>query len=171
MADPTPQKQTVASPAQAEAPKPERRRIPMSTPMQKLQVPELVGFYLHWFRNDNVHRALQAGYEFVDCKEINMNPINIGAAREVSGSSDLGTRVTLVNGTDEHGNAIIAVLMKLPVELRTKDEAEMNARNAQQIEGIFRGEPIGTHGDQSHRYVHTAVMNRPVRKAAKVGPR
>jgi hypothetical protein len=31
---------------------PERKRIPMAVPVQKLSVPDIPGYHLHWFQGD-----------------------------------------------------------------------------------------------------------------------
>ena len=61
----------------------ERQRIPMSLPMQKLAVPELEGYHLHWMlgTTTRINQALRAGYEFVDPSEVDV--VNTGLADEI----------------------------------------------------------------------------------------
>src|SRR5450631_3311015 len=81
-----------------------RKRIPMSTPQQRMQVADLPGYHLHWFLESRVPRALQAGYEFVEDSEVNVNQKGAANKGDVSGNTDLGTQVRVIAGIGENGN-------------------------------------------------------------------
>lgn len=147
-----------------------RKRIPMSVPQRKLEVPKLPGFVLYWFRESNVPRALQAGYEFVDATELPVNQHNVATDKGISGNQDMGSRIRLVGGLTEQNDAIYAVLMKIKEEYWNEDHAEMARLNAQMLENIFGKEQIlGSESlsqtDKEQRYVKTALFSRPARKA------
>jgi len=179
MSTTTPEVQTKPSPAAAPtaakaAVQATRQRIPMSVPMQKMQVPELPGYYLHWFREENVPRAAQAGYEMVKRDEVSLNPLDVGSSRSVDGNTDLGSNVTFVSGTNEHGQPQRAVLMKLKQEFRDEDQKLADERNARILRAIFAGEAVGKPGDpvpgseEGTTYIKQALFNRPTRKVKKI---
>ena len=118
----------------------EATRVPMSVPQMRLEIPAIPGFHLHWFLGRNVPRAQQAGYEFVQPDEVALNQLGIAADREASGSSDMGTRVSVVAGGFVEGNneAERLYLMKLRQEWRDKDVAALEARN-ELIAAALRG--------------------------------
>lgn len=178
-AAPTPaSKPSPASPPPAEAQKadlPQRRRIPMSVPIRRLEVPELAGFHLHWFRESNVPRAQQAGYEFVSDDEVMVNSRSVASNSELTGNADLGTRIRVHSGVTELNHPEYLVLMKLPEHFWEEDRAAYDALNAKKLQGIFVNEQIQDSGDnpvsgddRALRYVKTAVFNRPTRKARSV---
>jgi hypothetical protein len=150
-----------------------RKRIPMSVPVRKLEVPEMEGWHLHWFLEKNIPRALQAAYEFVDFQELPINSTGLG--QDVSeGSADLGDRVRVLSGTNEHSHPEYLVLMKLPEEFWLEDRKKIDELNAARMGSIFRGEKIldseehqVSRDDQELRYVKTALFNRPTRKVTK----
>lgn len=118
----------------------EATRIPMSVPRQRLAVPEIPGFHLHWFLSQNVHRAIQAGYSFVEDDEVDV--MNSGVADDAasSGSTDMGSRVSrfaggLVQGTTEPQRLY---LMKLPQEWRNADMKKLEEMN-ERIAAALRG--------------------------------
>jgi hypothetical protein len=154
-------------------PKPEevkqaRKRVPMSVPISKLAMPDLPGWHLHWFKELNVARALQAAYEFVDADEL---PNGMVIAGSVSGNADLGSRIRVHAGVNEHSGPEYLILMKLKEEYWLEDRKAIDEAAAVRMSGIFRGEAIldspdhrVESDDRALRYVKTALMNRPVRK-------
>src|SRR5690348_4267277 len=64
----------------ANAPEKRRRapRVSMANQRQRLQVPDIAGYRLYWFKDENVPAAIDAYYEFVKRDEISLNPIGIG---------------------------------------------------------------------------------------------
>jgi hypothetical protein len=170
----------MANPANSGEEKGKRKRIPLSTPQLRLEVPEIPGYKTYWFREINVPRALQAWYTFVDEKEIPLNQRGIGTDTQISGSNDLGSNVSITHGVDEKGNPDRLVLMKIQLEYWLEDQKTIAERNASTLETIFRGEKILTESgeradDQNARYVDPdrtsfrgrALFQRPVRKTAR----
>ena len=155
----------------------ERSRIPMSLPQQKLAVPDLPGFHLHWMMGtpSRIAQARKAGYDFVDASEVDV--VNTGLADDLSksGSTDMGSRVSLVAGstTGEDGQEQRLYLMKLPNEFWDADQAALEDRN-EQIAATLRGGNVdaGEGGDSSNRYIPDAqrknvanLFNRKTRRA------
>lgn len=159
------------NPANPAEPRP-RRRIPMSTQERRLEVDPLPGFHLHWIRETNVPRALDAGYELVDAKEVHINNTHTyGGLKAAGGNTDLGSNVSVVadRATGER-----LILMKLREELWLEDREVIDNRHAQIMGGIFSGEtiikPDGTPGPKdSTTYVSRALFNRPTRKIRLMG--
>ena len=153
------------------------KRIPFSTPDRKLEVPAVDGYYLHWFADRNVDRAMQAGYEFVNRSEVTLNQVGLGMAKSVSGNSDLGTRVSLIGTVQSaDGPAERIYLMKIREEWRREDQLAIEKCNAEIIGAVFEGEAIvgkdGTiHQIGTAEYVKQAelkvpLLNRTTRKAS-----
>ena len=156
------------NPANAPA-KTERKRIPMSVPQRKLETTEIPGYHLYWFRDENVPRAVQAGYEFVQDNEIQLNQLGVGSSKDISGNSDMGSRVRVISGTSADGSAEHLTLMKIRQEWWDEDRKAIEERNASVMSAIFRDEQIlGSEKvspeEQGARYVKTALLQRPVRK-------
>lgn len=157
-----------------------RRRIPMSVPQQKLQVDDLPGYHLHWFHDRNIQRALAAGYEFCDDREVIINQKNVATDTTISGNASMGTRVQVSAGesTNEH-----LTLMKLPIEFWREDQAALREKNTSTLSAIFRGEVINqgpngqsgaTDDDRALQYVDTKrtsikgpLFLRPTRKSIR----
>ena len=152
---------------------PRRRRIPMSTPSRRMEVPEMPGYRMYWFRESNVPRALQAGYDFVNKEDVKLLNLPIASHPGGDGNTDLGTNVSIVAGTTEHGQPERAVLMKIPLEWFQEDQLEIAKKNAQQLESIFSGEVTVGDGGKINEKGHlvyvdkprTSLMGRPIRKA------
>ncbi len=151
-----------------------RKRIPMSVPHQRLQVPEIPGYHLHWFLEKNVPRALQAAYEFVEDSEVPVHQRGVATSGEISGSADLGSRIRILSGVSELAHPEYLVLMKLREEYWQEDRAEIDKQNAIRMGGIFRGEQIlnergeaesATSDPKRYSTVSASgVFNRPTRK-------
>lgn len=156
------------NPATKAAPKAERKRIPMSVPQRKLEVPEIPGFRLYWFLETNVPRAQQGGYEFVDDKDVSLNQFNVGIDKGLSGNSDLGSHVSIFGGRDEQGKPMRLILMKIRQDWFDEDQKVIADRNAAVMGAIFQKEAImgegGAPEDRAQRYVKTALFQRPTRK-------
>jgi len=146
-----------------------RKRIPMSTPHRRLEAPDLPGYHLYWFKDSNIPRALQAGYEFVDDKEAPLNQLNVGNDKTISGNADMGSRVRVIAGTAEGGGVEHLTLMKIKEEFWLEDRKAIDARNADVMSAIFREEQIAgsdkaSPADRGTSYVKTALFQRPTRK-------
>lgn len=110
----------------------EMKRIPLSLPVQKLEVPEIPGYHLHWFRGTSarIQQAQRAGFEFVKPEEVKLNNLALGGDASKSGNSDMGDRVSVVAGDiDDQGQAVRLYLMKQPMEYYLQDKALLQQRN------------------------------------------
>ena len=138
-----------------------RKRIPMSVPQRKLEVPDIAGYRLYWFLESRVERALQGGYEFVDNREVTPNQRGIGTSGDVSGNSDLGSRVSVVSGSGQDGQPERLVLMKIKQEWFDDDQQILADRNKQIEDTIKRG-GIGSEQeearDKANRYLKSSKM-------------
>jgi hypothetical protein len=148
-----------------------RSRVSMATQRQRLQVPDIPGFRLYWFKDENVPAALDAYYQFVKRGELSMNPIGIGSSVDQDGNTDLGTNVTIVAGSNALGTPVRLHLMKLALEYYREDQQMVEQRNMSIMEAIF-GDEAKTF-DRSGQlremndleYRGKALFNRPKRKA------
>lgn len=162
----TPEQNPANTPTVAEAPA--RRRIPMSTPRRKLEVPEIPGYHLYWFVDRNVQAAIQAGYDFVNINEVPVNSFNVANPVTANGSTDLGDRVRILGGTAEGGGAENLWLMKIREEWYLEDRKELEKVNARIVQAIFTDEDIlgedgqQTETDKNLRYVKSASMQKPI---------
>jgi hypothetical protein len=155
-----------------------RRRIPLSTAVQKMTVPAIDGYYLYWFKESNIPSALDAGYEFVNRDEHHLAQVGLAADKSTSGNTDLGTRVSIMGNlySSPTGGPERTYLMKIRQAWRDEDRAEIDSKNATIMSAIFGKEALvyGAEGTVRERsgteYVRTALFQRPVRKA-KIGNR
>lgn len=155
--------------------KAQRRRIPMSVPTRKLEVPDLPGYHLHWILESNIPRALAAFYDFVDRNEVPLHNHDIAGDSLQDGNRDLGSRVSIPAGVNAQGHPETLVLMKLEEHYWREDQQEISRSNAARLGAIFRGEQIITQDgeradDKSLRYVdkertRAALFQRPSKKA------
>lgn len=136
---------------------PERKRIPMSVPVQRLAVPDVPGYHIHWFMGteERIARALEAGYEFMDETETVMNDAGLGGTSTRTGNTDMGSRVSVIGGTEigRDGQPVRLVLMKLRQEWYEEDQKLVQARNDQVVAKLLGGMQEGGGHDPSHRYV------------------
>lgn len=141
----------------------ERKRIPMSVPVQRLETAEIPGYHLHWFLStgERLQRALDGGYEFVDEREIKINNVSLGGDSAISGNTDLGSRVSVVSGQEvgKDGQPTRLILMKIKQEWWEEDQKQVEARN-DKVRRSLLGGMIGAEndrpGDTQHRYVDNA---------------
>ena len=152
----------------AEALQTERTRIPMSVPVQSLEVREIPGYHLHWFLGTpaRIQRALDAGYEFVDENEIVPNAVGLGGNSAVSGSTDLGSRVSKVSGQEvgKDGQPVSLMLMKIKLEWWEADQQLVEDRNTQIRDALLGGMIGAEHdapGDAQHRYIDKSRSTVP----------
>jgi hypothetical protein len=146
------------NPANAEGERTERTRIPMSVPRQKLSVPDIPGWHLHWMLGtpERLAQAKQAGYVFVDSEEVEVTNTSIADGSEVHGSTDLGSRVTLVAGGDmeSNGQPVRLVLMKLRQEWWEADQRKLEEKSDQLAQQLRSGSiNAGSDPDAAQRYV------------------
>jgi hypothetical protein len=149
-----------ASPPKGDA---ERKRIPMSVPVQRLEAPEIPGYHLHWFTGspERLQRAIDGGYEFVDEREMKINNVSIGGESTRSGNTDMGSRVSVVSGQEvgKDGQPTRLILMKIKQEWWEEDQKLVEGRN-EQVAAALRGGLMGAEkdapGDTRLRYVDKA---------------
>ena len=147
-----------------------RKRIPMSVPKAKLSVPEIAGYHLHWINDyaGRVAQAHQGGYEFVSEEEALVNSFSLGTASDLSGNTDMGSRVSVVVGKNEDGTALRAYLMKIRNEWFVEDQAVAQERVEAVDQQIKRGR-VGSEADKNksdtaNRYVRTADISQSSRR-------
>ena len=142
------------------------RRIPMSAPQAKLATPSIPGFHLHWLNDvpGRINQAIAGGYEFVAPEETFVNDRNPGSPSVVSGSSDLGSRVSVVVGSDDKGNEIRAYLMKIRNEWYEQDQQASQGR-VDQIDNAMRQSKRNTYDkpDENLRYTKTVDLRSSIR--------
>jgi len=137
----------------------EASRIPMSAPNQKLAVPEIPGYHLHWHLGRNVPRALQAGYTHVTQSDgIEVANTGLADAKSAVGSTDLGSNVSILAGSDVGPDMEPErlYLMKIPQEWWEQDQKALLNRNesiAQQLRGGTVGAERDQAGDRNKRYI------------------
>jgi len=140
----------------------EATRVPMSVPQLRLELPPIPGYHTHWFLGRNVPRALRAGYEFLTEEDADVVQKGIANDRETSGSTDMGSRVSIFAGGLVEGTAEPERLyaMKLRQEFRNKDIAALEAVNERVAAALRGGQnvtragaPEETDADRSRRYM------------------
>jgi len=156
----------------------ERKRIPMSVPVQRLETADIPGYHLHWFTSspERLQRALDGGYEFVDEREMKINNVSLGGDSAVSGNADMGSRVSVVSGQEigKDGQPTRLILMKIRQEWWDEDQKQVEARNTKVRDSLLGGMIGAEHdqrGDAQHRYVdktRTQIPEffKPKRKSA-----
>lgn len=144
-----------------------RQRVPLSVPRAKLAVPEIPGFHCHWFVNSEARilAAQQAGYDFVRKDETLVPNHSLATGdEEATGGTDLGSRVTVVSGeTNESGQAVRLVLMKIPLEWRNEDMKAREAQSDKLVEALRAGkagDSMQAGADLTNRY--TSASNRNI---------
>ena len=142
----------------------ERKRIPMSVPVQRLEAPDIPGYHLHWFTSspERLSRAVDGGYEFVDEKECGINNTSLGGTSTRTGNTDMGSRVSIVSGQElgKDGQPMRLVLMKIKLEWYEEDQKLVEGRNQKVVNTLLGGMATGA-GDTSHRYVDQARTQIP----------
>lgn len=155
-----------ASPANGDLELPKGYR-PMSVGMRRLEVPEKPGWHRHWFRGNpsNLARAHQAGYRFVDPEDTDLNDFDL-AGGEGNGSTDMGTRVSVISGDDAGtaGQAGRLYLMECPEALYQYSQGLVRENNDATVEAL-RGGTVGagqggeSRVDQQKRYTRDIASN------------
>jgi len=149
--------------------KAERQRIPMTTAKRKLELPDIPGYHVQWIygSGDRIRQALNAGFEFVDQSEVDMNNFDLGGDAKHSGNTDLGTRVSVIAGGMFEGDKQAAVLyaMKQKKEYYDEDQRLVQRRNDSVADALVgnlasgqigrgaEGSPSETAEDASLRFV------------------
>lgn len=146
-----------------EARKPDFKRIPMSVPQQKLQVPDIPGYHLHWMlgTRERIAQAQRAGYTFVQSDEVNVAPVGIGSGPEqASGGTDMGSLVSHVagGGANEQGQPTRLILMKIPEQFWQEDQKLLEQQSDRLAQALQSGQMSAaeageTAQDRNLRYV------------------
>lgn len=149
------QRQANPSDASNLAPAAERKRIPFDGPTLKLAAPEIPGYVLYWFLDSpgRIERALQAGYEYVDESEVQVNNRTLGSGVLENGSADMGTRVSVIAGgrdVDSRGNATKHYLMKIKEEWWREDQ-EAKLGPGSRLDGVRKALLAGMLGREGQR--------------------
>lgn len=143
----------------------ERKRIPMSVPVQRLSVPDIPGYHLHWFKGtpDRLDRALQGGYEFVDEAETSVSDVGLGGTSTRTGNTDMGSRVSVVGGSEvgNDGQPVRLVLMKIRQEWYEEDQKLVEQRNDAVVNSVLGGRQESGGHDASNRYVDRSRTSIP----------
>mgnify|MGYP001605819837 FL=1 len=147
----------------------ERKRIPMSVPVQRLEAPDIPGFHLHWFLGtaERLQRALDGGYEFVDEREMKINNVGLGSDSARSGNTDMGSRVSVVSGQEigKDGQPTRLILMKIKQEWYEEDQKLVDDRNERVASalrgGLIGGDKAADRGELGMRYVDKARTQMP----------
>ena len=135
---------------------PARKRRPLSAPMRKMELPTIPGFHIHWINDypGRLEQAQDGGYSFVERAEVVMNDRG-----PTPTDSDLGSRVSMVVGSNADGTALRAYAMKIKQEWYDEDQAAIQAHNDHIDKTIRRGQQQ-VEGEKTEdarqRYVKTA---------------
>lgn len=146
----------------------ERKRIPMSVPQRKLEAPEIPGYVCYWMLGtpSRLQQAERAGYEFVDEKEVMINSTTLGNAADISGSTDMGSRVSIGAGEQvgTDGQPVRLYLMKIRKDWYAESQAIAEQRN-DSIADALRGGKLGSEkdarGDTAMRYIDPSRTKIP----------
>jgi hypothetical protein len=138
---------------------------PMNSAVLKLEVPQRDGYHRHWFRGtpERISRARQAGYRFVEAEDLGddaVNSFDLAGDSDSAGSTDMGSRVSVISGDDIAGNGQPSrlYLMECPLEYYEAGQKVLADRN-EGVASALRGGKIGaghdgeTVYDQNNRYL------------------
>lgn len=142
----------------------ERTRVPMSLPVQKLAVPDIPGYHLHWILGNpaRIQQALRAGYEFVDEAETDITNTGLADDAQSSGNTDLGSRVSVTaGGSGEDGQGNRLYLMKLKNEWYEADQKAYEAQSEKTAAQLRGGQDMGVnpHGSEQRYIPESARKN------------
>lgn len=164
--------------ATRDTPAAERKRIPMSVPVRRLEVPNIPGYHLHWFTSDpqRIARAKAGGYDFVTEDEMQLAQGGLGSVSTHSGNQDLGSHVSIVSGRNEEGQTERMILMKIKQEFYEEDQLLLEARNQSVADSLNSGTTgqagAADKGEQGFRYVDKSRTKIPeMFRNKKVAPK
>lgn len=138
---------------------------PMNSASLKLEVPIREGYHRHWFRGtaERIARAQQAGYRFVDPDDIGDAVYNSDLAGDVKsgGSTDLGSRVSVISGddVDSNGQPGRLYLMEVPQELYDISQKVLDDRN-ESVAGALRGGMMGSEQDVNRHDTNSRYLTK-----------
>lgn len=119
-----------------------RKRVPFSANRKRLQVDsKFPGFKIRWFndQDDRLSRAEDAGYEYVNRKEVGQ----VGDKDISNGNTDVNSKVSRVVGRTRDNQPIRAYLMKIREEYWKEDQAAKAEINGRVDEAIRAGKAGG----------------------------
>lgn len=140
----------------------QRTRIPMSVPRQKLAVPDIPGYHLHWMLGtpERLDQAKKAGYVPVEADEVDVTNTSLADGDASSGSTDMGSQVSIVAGgdTDRQGQSVRLILMKIKQEWWDEDQKLLEKKSDDLVttlrSGAINAAQAGeTQADARLRYV------------------
>lgn len=140
-------------------------QVPFTALQRRLAVPPIEGFYLHWFLDENIPKAKQAWFDFVDPKEVRTVDRSIGGRTAGTNGEDLGgARVSQIGGKDENGQAVQLTLMKIPLEFFFRGQRILAERNLAMVQQVFHKKapvmsPAENQTDYNQRYTREAVID------------
>ncbi len=138
---------------------------PMNSATLRLEVPVREGYHRHWFRGnpERIAKAQLAGYTFVNRADVHINNFDLaGDSLKQEGSSDLGSRASVISGDDLDvtGQPGRLYLMECPNEWYEVGQKILQERNDSIAEAL-RGGKIGSENESSvdsdSRYVPKGV--------------
>lgn len=97
-----------------------RTRRPFATKSPNLPLPEITGYVGRWFNDEEnrLVRAQDADWEFVT----HLDFPEFRSSHTVAPNDDLGSRISVVVGTNEQGASIRAYCMKIRKEFWDEDQ-------------------------------------------------
>src|SRR3972149_5192497 len=116
---------------------------PLGAPTLRLEAPVREGYHRRWIRGnpERIARAMKAGYTFVEPEDTHINNFDLGGDANASGSSDLGSRVSVVSGDDldKSGQPGRLYLMECPEEYYEVGRGILADRNESVAEALRGG--------------------------------
>jgi hypothetical protein len=119
-----------------------RERVPFSAQRKRLQVDtSFPGYHIRWFndQDDRLTRAEEAGYQYVDRKEVG----RVGDKDISNGNTDVNSRVSRVVGRAANNQPIRAYLMKIKDEWHKDDQVKKEEVNRRVDDAIRAGKAGG----------------------------
>ena len=107
---------------------------------QSGSIPEIPGYYVRWVSDSpkrkphTLPQLIERGYQFVDRS---LTPIGVGI--DLNTTSDVGTLVSKVRGTNEDGSPARNYLVAIRKEWREEDRKEFHKKSDKQEDVIRRG--------------------------------
>lgn len=138
---------------------------PMNSAVLRLEVPARDGYHRHWFRGtpERLGRAQQAGYRFVDAEDVGDSIYNSDLAGDAKsgGSTDLGTRVSVISGddVDRSGQPGRLYLMEVPQELYEMSQKILEDRN-ESVAAALRGGMVGSENDTNRQDTNSRYLTK-----------
>lgn len=135
------------------------RRGSLAVAKSRFFAPTIPGYWVTWINDlqGRLQQALECGYEFVRAEEFKMENFNVSAQVTVSGSSDMGERISIQAGLDGAGQPYRSYMMKLPMEYHLEDVRLQQAAANRPLDQIKRG---ALNGSDPTTYVKNFDISR-----------